>query len=227
MQEITRQFVIFGNFKSVTFDDILKLSILKEKYSLTVNAMPDIIQIVQPIQFGVPPRIPESRPLLQSADKRISVFFGTERIHVEELDGSSEKYDDYNKMALDIICQVVNQFKLNVNRVALNGQLFNDDKDWMQKAFNRTFNKSNLYSDNSEEWQFRVGSKDYESTLGIEVYKITEYVRGVFRDNLNNNRVGVMANYDFNTKIQSDKFFNESEIIQFNKLAQKFRENFI
>lgn len=228
MKELSRQFVLFGNFNSVTFDSILKLSDLREKYNLKVNAMPDIPPLSNPqqplnVQFGVP----ESRPIFQTLDKRTTIFFGTNRIHIEQLDSLSETYQIFNGMVMDIVSNVVENLGINVTRVALNGRLYNADKEWSVKVFNSIFNKSKLYSDKSNEWTVRICDKESNSVLGCEINKIAQYTRGKFVDISKQELDGLIASYDFNTQINVDKIFNETEIQEFNKLAQEYRASFL
>lgn len=228
MKELSRQFVLFGNFNSVTFDSILKLSDLREKYNLKVNAMPDIPQLSNPqqplnVQFGVP----ESRPIFQTLDKRTTIFFGTSRIHIEQLDSLSETYQIFNGMVMDIVSNIVENLGINVIRVALNGRLYNSDKEWSVKVFNSIFNKSKLYSDKSNEWTVRICDKENNSVLGCEINKIAQYTRGKFVDISKQELDGLIASYDFNTQVNVDKIFNETEIQEFNKLAQEYRALFL
>lgn len=236
MKEISRQLVIMGNFNAVTFDSVIKFSELREKYKLQINAMQDI-PIAQPIPLGQPMsanrpiasvRVPiVSRPIFQSADKKFNIFFGSNRIHVEELDGDSGEYKYFNKNALEIICDIIKGLELKVNRVALNGSLFNNDIEGIEQAFNKVFKKSDLYSGNSDEWQFHIASKDANVRLGCEINKIAAFTRGLFLDNFGKNQNGLIANYDYNTQVNIDKIFTEEEIILFNDLAQTYREQFV
>lgn len=236
MKEISRQLVIMGNFNAVTFDSVIKFSALREKYKLQINAMQDI-PVAQPIPIGQPiqgnrqitsVRVPiVSRPIFQSADKKFNIFFGSNRIHVEELDCDSGDYKDFNKNALEIICEIIKGLELKVNRVALNGSLFNDDSTWIEQAFNRVFKKSDLYSGPSNEWQFHIASKDANAQLGCEINKIAAFTRGLFLDNFGKNQNGLIANYDYNTQVNIDKVFTEDEVRFFNDLAQSYREQFV
>lgn len=227
MKEIVRQFVIFGNFNSVTFESVLKLNDLREKYQLQVNAMPEIIEppIDQPFKIQMTP--PESRPVFQTANRKINVLFGTKRIHIEEVECESETYKVFNQMAIDIICEIVKSLELKVNRIAINGQLFCDNLETINKAFETLFNKSKLYSGNSEDWQCRVCSKEILPKLGCEINKIAQYVRGEFLDNVKKTQNGLIASYDYNTKNGIEKLFTESDIKVFNESAQKYRALFI
>lgn len=229
MKEINRQFVIFGNFNAVTFDSVFKLDRIREKYNLSINAMPDIIlppnDRAQKVSIGI--GIPQSRPVFQTPDQKITVFFGTNRIHVEELECDSESYNEYNTMAEEIICEIIQQLNLKVIRVALNGRLFNDDSDWINNSFHKIFKPADFYSGNSEEWQFRIGSKEYFSEIDCEVNKIANYTRGIFMDNFRNNQNGVIAGYDINTPPNIERLFTIDEIKIFNKIAQKYRNYFI
>ena len=116
---------------------------------------------------------------------------------------------------------------MKVNRVALNGRLFNDNLDWIKQTFSRVFNKSNLYSENSNEWQFRIASKDANLELGCEINKIAAFTRGIFLDNVGKNQNGVIANYDYNTQVNIDKIFTEDEMRLFNNFAQEYRKQFV
>lgn len=236
MRETVRQFVIFGNFNSVKFDNVLNLKEIRSRYNLQLNAMPDIPnppdnnQGGQPIAPGIVingVQTLESRPIFQTSDKRFQIFFGTKRIHIEEFEGSSESYFEFNKKAVEIICEIIHGLKLKVIRVALNGRLYNDDKKWATEAFNKIFNRTELYSDNSMEWQFHIASKENNTVLGCEINKIASYARGNFIDGLGKMQNGIIANYDFNTQVNIEKIFNEKEIRLFNECAQKYRSQFI
>ncbi len=230
MKEILRQFVVFGNFNSVTFDSIMKFSELRERYKLQTNSIPDMpVGAPMPINGAIASvRVPvDGRPIFQSSDRKFSIFFGSRRIHVEELDGDSENYQEFNKNSLEIVCEIIKTLELKVNRVALNGRLFNDNLDWIKQTFSRVFNKSNLYSENSNEWQFRIASKDANLELGCEINKIAAFTRGIFLDNVGKNQNGVIANYDYNTQVNIDKIFTEDEMRLFNNFAQEYRKQFV
>ena len=236
MKEIAKQFVIFGNFNVVNFENVLKLADLRSKYNLQMNAVPDIFVSGEQEQKGinglqanvrVSMGVPESRPVLQSADKKFTIFFGTNRIHVEELENESDNFNIFYNKAEKIICEIIEKLDLKVNRVALNGNLFNDDNDWIKSTFNKIFLKNDLYSENSNEWQLHICSKEKNTTLGCEINKIATFTRGSFIDNYNKNQVGLIAGYDYNTQVNLDKIYSINEIKVFAEEANKYRELFI
>lgn len=228
MKELNRQVVIFGNFNSVTFESILELSDLREKYSLQVNAMPDLPPLPNPKQpINVHLGVVTSRPILQTSDKKITVFFGSTRIHIEQIDSPSESYTMFNDMAIDIILNVIKRFGLTVTRVALNGKLYSDSKDLNEKVFNSIFNKSKLYANTSNEWNLRICDKESNSELGCEINKIAQYARGKFIDVNGQELDGLIATYDFNSQVNGGKIFAEVDINKFSKLAKEYRALFL
>lgn len=223
MLEINRQFVIFGNFNSVSFEDIMKLEDIRKEYSLQINFAPDII---------VPPpagtRFPtESRPIFQTADKKFTVFFGTGRIHIEELEGDSESYNSFSQKAIKILNQIKTALNLNISRLAINGQVFDNNQDWINRIFQNTFKTSDFCSEASDEWQFRIRNIENLADFNCYANKIVSYARGSFMDNYGRNRDGLIAGYDYNTQADAKVIFLETDLRKFLELATSYREQFI
>lgn len=225
MKEINRQFVFFGNFNSIKIDDIADLKELKDEYHFQTSAMPDIIfatQPVQPNQIPIMQNLP-IRPLFQTEDKSTTVFFGSTRIHVEQINNDSESFEDFKEMATRILNEVKNKFDLKINRVALNGQLYFSESSKMEKIFADTFKKSKLHDLKSNEWQARIVTKDFNQSLNCNINKIVFYSRGIFE----NQEEGMISSYDFNTEPGIDKIYNDQEISDFFKLGCEYRRDFI
>lgn len=225
MLSINRQFVLFGNYNGISFNDIIQLEEIRKQFSFQMGAMPDILS---PISIGMANSgTAQSRPVFQSLDNHITVFFGTNRIHVEETDGDSDKYNDFVQMSRTIIDNLMKQMDIKVNRIAINGQLFFDDEKRMDIIYKNLFKSSHLYSTASDEWQTRIRSIETIAELGCYVNKIVAYSRGSFIDNHGQNKVGLIAGYDYNTQADAQILFNREDITSFIQKAIAFRNGFL
>ena len=111
MTEQLSQFVLFGNFSSVNFDSLSKLSSLKSKYGFITNAMQDIVLPQNLDNQGqiIPPQM---RPIFQTEDNLTSVFFGSSRLHIERRNYDSSSYEVFNDMAIDIVKNLMENLDL-------------------------------------------------------------------------------------------------------------------
>lgn len=230
MQEKNRQFVIFGNFNSINFDNLEKLKDLKERYGFQTTAVPDISEIPINNNMG---RINVNglsvpnlniRPAFQSEDKRKTIFFGSSRIHIEEIDTNSDTYEEFNRISFEIIELIIQKMEVKINRVAINGQLVYTDEKMMQEIYTSLFKTSFVYGESSEEWQFRVVTSEPNDELNIGINKIATYVRGTSFDDKGNPNQVLVAGYDFNTRLETYKTFDLKEIKLFNKLGCEYRK---
>ena len=228
MTEQLSQFVLFGNFSSVNFDSLSKLTELKNKYGFSTNATNDIIipsqnldnqgQIIASQNF-----IQNMRPVFQTEDNSSSVFFGSSRIHIERRNYDSNSYEVFNDMAIDIVKNLMENLDLKFIRIALNGQILLSDKKFMNELYQRLFNQSDLYSKNSDEWQLRIVSKENDETLKCGINKIISYNRTSYIDVSTEKMDRLQIGYDFNTFFGIDKVFSIEEINYFNKQATEYR----
>lgn len=228
MLSINRQFVIFGNYNGISFNDVMQLENVIKEFSFQFGAMPDILplrRINEPISTSLP--FAQNRPAFQSIDKRITVFFGTSRIHVEEVDGDSDKYDDFMRMSLKIINAIIEKMEIKINRVAINEQLFSDEDTWMNLIYQNLFKSSHLYGATSDEWQVRIRSKEELAKFSCYANKIVTYIRGSILDNRGKNRVGLIAGYDYNTQANAQILFSKDDIELFIENAISYRNTFI
>lgn len=232
MLEINRQVVVFGNFNSVQFDSIVKLSELKEKYKFQTNAAPDIdIPFMPVIQNGQQLMAPDlrnnMRPIFQTEDKLTSVFFGASRIHVEQLKHDTEDFSTFNNMAMDIIYQVMEKLELCFTRLAVNGQILVADEKIMDKIYNDTFKESTLYGEKSDEWLLRIVSKDKDAKVNCDINRIISYERKNIIDAKGALQHVLIVGYDFNTHPGNNKVYNKEEIEKFNELGCKYRSTLL
>lgn len=222
MTEQLSQFVLFGNFSSVNFDSLSKLSSLKSKYGFITNAMQDIVLPQNLDNQGqiIPPQM---RPIFQTEDNLTSVFFGSSRLHIERRNYDSSSYEVFNDMAIDIVKNLMENLDLKFIRIALNGQIMLSDKKFMDDLYQRLFRKSDLYNENSDEWQLRIVSKENDETLKCGINKIISYNRTSYIDVSTEKMDRLQIGYDFNTFFGIDKVFSAEEINYFNKKATEYR----
>ncbi len=230
MKEAKRQFVVFGNFNTISLNNINLLDDIKNQFGLQINALPDIISPnqmgIQPVFFQSVPSV-SIRPVLQSEDKKTSIFFGSSRLHVEQLEQDVETYDEFFSIALNALNAIYNTYQIKINRIAINGQLLCFDKQDMEKAYSKYFKKSDLYGESSNEWQFRINTNKKDEELDCEINQIISFSRNKLFD-----KVGVLTDalqsaYDYNTKYGLNKLFTIKDIEIFNKKAYEFRKSFI
>lgn len=230
MLELSRQFVVFGNFNTITFDSLSKISALKEKYNFHTVATQDILtpnvslgnNQQTPIMFPVP----QSRPVFQTDDMRTTVFFGSSRIHIEQ-NNFENGYAEFNAMSVEIVEGILNLLGVRFNRLALNGQLLITDKKRISEKFNEFFKESKVYNIESQEWLFRVESKEKNSDLKCELNKIVSYNRANVIEASGEIFPRLIANYDFSTQVGMDRFYSKEDIALFNKLGQEYRTLFM
>lgn len=231
MIEKKRQIVIFGNFNSITFDSLTSFVEIKKEYKFQINALPDLPNDVRnPV--GQPVVINSGglniRPVFQSEDKKTSVFFGSSRIHIEQLDQDTESYDEYYNMATKVIEVIVKSSLITINRIAINGQILDFDKEAMESRYTKVFKKSKLYGENSDEWQIRINTKEQMNTLACEINKIISYARGfVFETFTGQPKQSLITTYDFNTRQGLNREFTLAEIKEFYALGYEYRKNLL
>lgn len=167
MRETSRQYVIFGNFSKISFESITQLSEIKDEYGFELVGKEDMPippeNPQQPINFSFQP--PAVRPVFFNASNKITVFFGTNRIHVEQTNGESDEYDAFSKTARDILSRVIEIFDLNVFRVAVNGTLLIENSDCVKTMFNKFLKESTLNNNPNEEWFVRVNPRAIDESI--------------------------------------------------------------
>ena len=230
MIEKNRQIVIFGNFNGINFDSLVLFSEIKDKYKLQISAMPDIP--VEAVKGGTPVIVNavnnlNIRPALQSEDKKTTVFFGASRIHIEQLDQTMDSYEQFYGMALEIISDILQKIKVVVNRIAINGQIVNYQQEIMDAAYKKIFKKSTLYGDTSDEWQFRITTRENNDKPSCVINKVISYTRGFVFEPTGQAKAVLATVYDFNTKQDLSREFELDEIKEFYTLGCEYRNNLL
>jgi len=227
--EANRQFVIFGpNYTDIGFDDndILPADV-RNQYSFSLSPTPDMPdptqmqgQIISGNQVAI-------RPQYISQDKNLRVFFGGHRIHIEELNATTDTYDSFIELATHILSHVASKKKLKVTRLAINSTQFARDTE---DAFLKYFCQSDLYSNNPYEWAFRTNAREKCKEIDTEVNKILAVTKTAPHPNtmppgmpMVNSKPALVVNYDFNTIPEQLKDFNITELTKFAKAASIFR----
>lgn len=222
--EKSRQFVIFGNFSKISFEDLNLLSDIKEKYNFVVDAQPDVPVTItnQPIaQKNI-----SVRPAFKSLDNKTTVLFGSSRIHVQQSDSSISSYEDFNLLSVEIIKKVSEVFNLTINRLAINGTILITNSEKINNFSKLIFKDNKLFSYDSDEWQFRINNKEFSEEIDSEVNKILFFNRTKII-NLNNDTNILLLSYDYNTQINDNKLFNIESVMSFNIIAKEFRNKVI
>lgn len=236
MVEQTRQFVLFGDFNSITFDVIARLQDSINKYGLHISAAPDNgVQIPMPLPvqglgglsnqaFGV---FSPGRPVLQTSDLKKNVFFGSGRLHIEEINQILESYDDFCVMAKYILKNIIEVFGVKIGRIAMNGQFICDDLSTINKLYDKTFSKSNVILDASEEWQYRINNITNNEALRCKFNNIISMNRIVSFDAIGKRQDVLSIAYDINTLHGIDKLFTYNDIETFCLQGIGFRTNLL
>ena len=212
--EQSRQFVIFGNFATINFENIVDLHELKEKYSFQIDAQPEA-QNPSTGQMII-------RPVFKSSDNKTIVFFGTSRIHVQQKDETVESYDAFNALSLELLTSIWSTFNLTVNRIAINGNVLIKDSKKMSEIFSIIFKENVFFKTQSDEWQFRINDKEYVDNLNCEVNKIISFNTVAASNPAKQNSMLVLS-YDYNTRINNNNNFEIEQLNVFNNFAKKFR----
>lgn len=222
--EQTRQFVIFGNFSKINFENLNKISDFKQKYSFQIDAQPDMpnVSVKQPIvQENLP-----IRPVFKSLDGKTIIFFGSSRIHVQQINSKIDSYQDFNKLALEMIKAITLQFELSINRLAINGTLIVKNEEKINELYKMFFKENGIFSSDSDEWQFRVNDKEFIEEINSGINKIIFLNRTKINESNSTSDV-LLVSYDYNTQINSNNKFQMSQIEKFNIFAQDYREKII
>ncbi len=167
MRETSRQYVIFGNFSKISFESITQLSRIKDEYDFELIGKEDMPtppeNPQQPINFSFQP--PSVRPVFFNATNKMTVFFGTNRIHVEQVNGESDEYDVFYKAAKDILSRIIDVFELNIFRVAVNGTILIENDECIKTMFSKFFNRTALNNNPNEEWFVRVNPRALDESI--------------------------------------------------------------
>ena len=221
MVEKNKQFVIFGDFSKINFENVLNVS-FKEKYQLMLVAKEDFQQApvdqIQPFSISITP--PVSRPTLISADRKFSVFFGSKRIHIEEIDTNAQEYELFSKKSKEILSEIISLFSLNVDRAAVNGTITEVDTIYIKKVFSRFLKSSELCKDDMEDWLFRINNKLSESNTKPLNRIVSAQLRKEMLNGLPKNIL--YFSYDYNT-IPNGTLFTEKELNNFFDDGIKYR----
>ena len=234
MREINRQVVIFGNFKSIGFNILPKINNLISEYNLNVTAMPDYIQAqsingivpINQIQNFLPQIVTSTQmmPLLVNSKKDFSIFIGSNRIHVEQNDSTTEAYEEFLDSAIKIIATILKESKVTkINRLAVNGKLIIEDQKKINENFETIFKQSNLYDSSSDEYSFRVTTKEYSETLRSTVNKIIAFDRASEITNNSETKPIILISYDYNTIQNNNAEFEISDLSKLIKLAKEYK----
>lgn len=224
MKEQVRQFVIFGNFNSINFENVNVLENVKKQFDFQINGEPDI-----PTMKSFEPIIQQNiviRPVLKSSSSNFSVFFGTERIHVQELDCSVDTYDEFLTNSLEIIKNICEKYGLIINRIALNGTILIDEKEKQNAIFSKVLCSNDMFDNNPDECQFRVNKKVFDTILECNINKIFSINKGKIISPNGPQDIYAIS-YDYNTEIGTQNNFDLDKINSFSKEGLNYRDKVV
>lgn len=235
MREINRQVVIFGNFKSIGFNIVTQLGDIIKKYEFTIEAVPDFIQQKGPNGIQLNQIIPVSfipqvfsqqnfRPALKSKVYNLAVFIGSNRIHIEQNDSTTELYNQFLTSAVEILNKIVEKNNgITINRLALNGNIILEDTKKIKELYSNTFKPSPLYGTNSDEFAFRINTKEESKELRNTVNKIISFERTNEILQNQETRPIVLVNYDYNTAPNEKSIYSLDDLNVLINLTKKYK----
>jgi|GEM_PF-6203618 hypothetical protein len=221
MEELVRQVVAFGDFKSIGFEVINQLNDIIKKYDMVLEATQDFStriergnRVVFEVGVGQPvPTIPQIRPVLVSKTRNFCVFIGASRIHVEERNASADTYEDFLTKAKEIFKDIIDRFSaIVINRIAINGKAVSRDIEKMKKVYSATFKESELYGTESNEFSFRINTIVQSQALNKSMNKIVEVNRVTEIDTNNKQQPSMFIDYDYNTVENIENTFSYDDI---------------
>lgn len=109
----------------------------------------------------------------------------------------------------------------------MNGQLLCDDLSAINRLYDKTFNKSNVILDTSEEWQYRINNITNNEDLECKFNNIISMNRIVNFDAIGKRQDVLSITYDINTLHGIDKLFTYTDIETFCMHGIKFRTNLL
>lgn len=222
MIEKNRQIVVFGNFECITFENISRISNLKDKYSLVLVANEDFQPpLINPNQqFVISTNPPLLRPAFISNDRNFTVFFGAKRIHIEEKDADTKSYESFFEKAKEFIFEIIKSYSVSATRAAVNGTIFETNQSFVKSTYARFFKENKLISSDMDDWGFRINSKSMTQN-GKSINRIiSAQLRTEIIDSMPKN--ALYLSYDYNT-VPNQTFENEDELFSFFNDGKAFR----
>lgn len=230
MNELNRQVVIFGHFSSIGFNIYTQLEDISKKYNFITDATPDFIHIQNEIEvklemgFIAPRNVqPQLRPTLRTRDGNVVVFFGANRIHVEQNNSNTESYEEFLSMAHEIIDLVIKKNDdICINRIALNGKIMQDDPFKIMDIYKKTFKSSKLYGTNSEEFSYRINTTEFNESLRNTTNKIIAF-NCAPQVPTNEKKIILCIEYDYNTKTNTEMRYTFDDLKILTELTKNFK----
>lgn len=220
MLEQSRQFVIFGNFTDIDFEKVIKLRERLSDLPLKVSATYDPSQNNR---FSLSNGLPKLCPSLHSMDKKMSIIFGNNRIHIQENNVDSTSYKEFNKTSLRIIETIIESSNISINRIAINGQFLVTDPKIINKFYSFYFKNPNNSSEPFE-WSFRTNNiVQFSNDFNYKINTIISLIKNKINDEISELTIA----YDFNTVINSKNIFQYNNILLFNKHGIDFRNQIL
>lgn len=238
MKELNRQVVVFGNFNTIGFEVKPELLEVMKRLNMSMDAAPDIIQAnningvlpIDQINNIIPPMvsIPKMRPLLTTKNRQFSVFIGTNRIHVEQMNTDTDSYNDFLCEAQKILaCVLSDTVSTYINRLAVNGRILIEDVKAMDKSYQDTFKPSDLYGKSSNEFSFRINTIEKNEKLNNNINKIIAFNRT--NEVLPEKPLHpiMLIEYDYNTVIEDEMRYNIDDLDKLIQVAKEFKSQII
>lgn len=231
MKELIRQIVVFGNFNKFDFSSINKFSDFISEHNLTMNAAPDYNAVSAngqiEITIGFANQNPVSmRPVFYNADRTLSIFIGTTRIHIEQANQNVDTYNDFTALAYSFFEQIFKDDSNLINRIAVNGKFVQKQEEINNNIFAEIFNKSDLYGECSNEFSFRVNTNIYSDKLDSNLNQIISYSKTFEIEN--NEKLPIqIIDYDYNTVIDETKTYSIEQINILIEEAKVYREKIL
>lgn len=224
MKELNRQVVIFGDFNAINFEIQSKIPDVIAQLNLSLEGAPDFFLPNVPIP-GNNTNIPKLRPILKSYDveNQFSIFIGTKRFHIEQINTDVESFDGFISQSLSIIRQILDLYpEVKMDRIAVNGRLLQDDQSVMDRVYQETFKPSLKYGEMSDEYSYRINTRITSATLKSSINKIISYIRT--EETIMGQKIPVLIiEYDYNTVTNPSRRFELSDLIILSQEVKAFR----
>ncbi len=217
MIEKQRQVIIFGDFGSISLDDVSKCTEL-----FNANTILD----VAPDMLTAPVQNIAMRPMLVMGNTQL--FIGSERIHFQEIDGKTDDYNTFLSKALELFKVIVDNFKVSPNRIACNGIFTNLPDGSIDKVKNRIF-KENILGNNKTitDWNFNINHQIVPSNnFTVKVNQVITSTSNAIVTLPDNSTViePLIFGYDCNTDKENLDNFSMDDCKKFTDICQNFRK---
>ena len=218
MKEKSRQFIVFGNFREVSKNDISdKLSGLIEELKLDINMSQDM--------FTISPRGPIMRPVLQDKSRQISIYFGLDRVCYEWDMSSLNSYDDFASEATRVVKHIIDALGLTATRLACCGSLIHFEPEKNHRLYAKIFNPDIFfYNEDSIEWDFMTNDQVQSESLNCAINQVIRIISGINIVGIDGTSAGqLVIAYDYNTEFIGAGGVSSEKIDTFVELAKDFR----